>query len=56
MTADRLGPLAVIALGLVTAGAVLVAPDLSLETRGAALGAIAAALVVAGRLSGRRRP
>lgn len=51
----RLGELAVIALGLVLAGAVMVAPDLPLETRAAALGSIAAALVLVGRLSGRRR-
>ena len=52
---ERLAELAVIALGLVVAGAVIAAPDLSLETRGAALGAIAAAFVIVGRTF-RRRP
>jgi hypothetical protein len=51
---ERLAALAVIALGLVVAGAVIVAPDLSLETRGAALGAIAAAFLLVGRASRRR--
>jgi hypothetical protein len=53
VTTRTTGELAAIALGLVVAGAVMVAPDLTLETRGAALGAIAAALVLIGRL-GRR--
>jgi hypothetical protein len=50
----RLGGLAAIALGLVVAGAVMVAPDLPLETRAAALVSIATAIVVAGRASSRR--
>jgi hypothetical protein len=50
---ERLAALAVIALGLVLAGAVMVAPDLPLEARGAALGAIAAAFLVVGRTSRR---
>jgi hypothetical protein len=50
----NIGELAAIALGLVVAGAVMVAPDLSLETRAAALGSIAGALVLIGRLSRRR--
>jgi hypothetical protein len=49
----RVGELAAIALGLVVAGAVMVAPDLTLETRAAALGTIAGALVLIGRLSRR---
>ena len=49
----ELGELAAIALGLVVAGAVMVAPDLTIETRAAALGAIATALVLIARL--RRR-
>lgn len=52
---DRLAELAVIALGLVVAGAVMVAPDLPLETRAAALGTIAGGLVLVGRLSRRGR-
>jgi hypothetical protein len=52
---DRLGELAVIALGLIVAGAVMVAPDLSLETRAAALGTIAGAFVIVGRLTRRDR-
>jgi hypothetical protein len=48
-----LGELAAIALALVVAGAVLVAPDLTLETRAGALGAIATGLVLVGRLGGR---
>lgn len=51
----RLADLAVIALGLVLAGAVMVAPSLTVETRAAALSAIAATLILVGRLSGRRR-
>jgi hypothetical protein len=50
----RLADLAAIALGLVVAGAVMVAPDIPLAERGAALGAIAAGLVLIGRLSRRR--
>jgi hypothetical protein len=50
---DRIAELAAIALGLIVAGAVMVAPDLSLETRAAALGTIAGALVLIGRLSRR---
>ena len=50
---DRIAELAAIALGLVVAGAVMVAPDLPLEVRAGALGTIAAGLVVVGRLSRR---
>jgi hypothetical protein len=50
---DRIAELAVVALGLVLAGAVLVAPDLTLETRWAALGTIAAAFLLVARLSRR---
>ena len=46
--------LAAVALGLVVAGAVMVAPDLARETRAAALGAIAGAFVLIGQLSRRR--
>ena len=53
MTADRLGALAAIALGLVVAGAVLVGPDIPLEVRAGALGTIAAGLVLVGRLARR---
>lgn len=49
------GYLAAIALALIVAGAVMVAPDLSLETRAAALGTIAGALVLIGRLTRRDR-
>lgn len=38
------------AVGLITAGAVMVAPDLTVETRAAALGAIVTGLVLIGRL------
>jgi hypothetical protein len=50
---DHLGELAAIALGLVVAGAVMVAPDLPLEVRAGALGTIAAGLVLVARLSRR---
>jgi hypothetical protein len=50
---ERVGELAAIALGLVVAGAVMVAPDLPLEVRAGALGTIAAGLVLVGRLSRR---
>jgi hypothetical protein len=50
---NELGELAAIALALIVAGAVLVAPDLTLETRAAGLGTIAAGLVLVARL--RRR-
>ena len=54
MAVGRLATLAAIALALVCAGAVMVAPELPLETRAAALSAIAAGLLLVGRLSGRR--
>ena len=50
----RLGGLAAIALGLVVAGAVMVAPDIPLAERAAALVTIATGLVLIGRISGRR--
>jgi hypothetical protein len=52
----RQAELAAIGLALVCAGAVLVAPDLAVETRAAALSAIAGGLVLLSRLPGRRRP
>jgi hypothetical protein len=52
---DRIAELAAIALGLIVAGAVMVAPDLPLEVRAGALGTIAAGLVLVGRLSRRDR-
>jgi len=54
VTTERLAELAVIALGLVVAGAVLVAPELPLELRAGALSAVAGGLVLVGRLSRRR--
>lgn len=50
----RLGGLSAIALGLIVAGAVLVAPGLTVEQRAAALVTISTGLVVVGRLSSRR--
>ena len=50
---ERLAYLAVIALGLVLAGAILVAPDLPLGERVAGLTAIATTFVLVGRLSRR---
>lgn len=54
MSAEQLGGLAAIALGLVVAGALLVAPDVPLEVRAGGLGTIAAGLVLVGRMV--RRP
>jgi hypothetical protein len=51
----RVAELAAIALGLVVAGAVIAAPGLSVEVRGAALGAILTGFVILARTS-RRRP
>jgi len=53
---ERVAELAAIALGLVVAGAVLVAPDLPLELRAGALSTIAAGFLLVGRVSRRRRP
>lgn len=50
----RLAGLAVIALALIVAGAVLVAPELPIAERAAALLTIASAILLVGRLSGRR--
>ena len=50
----RLAGLAVIALALIVAGAVMVAPDIPLAERAAALGAIATTILLVGRVSGRR--
>ena len=53
MTRD-LAELAAIALALVVAGAVMVAPDLTLEARATALATIVSGLLIIGRLSRRR--
>ena len=50
----RVAGLAAIALGLICAGAVLVAPDLPIGERAGALVTIATGIVLVGRLSGRR--
>jgi hypothetical protein len=50
----RIADLAAIALGLVGAGAAMAAPGLTIEQRAGALSAIAAGLILLGRLSGRR--
>ena len=49
----RLAELAVIALALIVAGGILVAPDLTIEQRAGGLGTIAAGLIVISRLSRR---
>lgn len=54
MAVGRLAELAVIALALIVAGGILVAPDLTIEQRAGGLGTIAAGLIVISRLSRRR--
>jgi hypothetical protein len=50
----RLAGLAAIALGLICAGALMVAPDIPIAERAAGLVTIATGIVLVGRISGRR--